>query len=319
MIYFIFDNPEDKNKIEFLYEYGTKGYQQVYPEHQLLGMREMAFFVKECISNTTEKDQLIFWYDFMGILCWWICRLTCKKRKIIILNILLKDKKTKKNVLAKFLYKNVLIDKNVVATVTSREYGQWLNQLLGLKRDYPLLHDIYYGDVVNQKCSSEGYVFCGGRNGRDWNMLLDVAKEIPNISFKCVMPRSTFYSLHNIPTNAEIYCDIPEQEFLCLLEKSSLVAMPLDTDAPAGLIALFQAGMYKKLVITSNTPVTREYISFDRGVLCSTKEEWISAIKQYTTNTDEGNKKAENFNGFLNKECSKEIYAKELVKLVRGE
>ena len=77
--------------------------------------------------------------------------------------------------------------------------------------------------------------------------------------------------------------------------------------------------MYKKFVITSNTPVTREYISKERGVLCSTKEEWINAIKGFITNTDEGKTKARNLNAFLNKECSKEIYAKELMKLVRGE
>lgn len=319
MVYFIFDNPADKSKMEFLYEFDTKDYQQVYPDHQLLGMKEMASFVKEFISNTTEKDQLIFWYDFMGVLCWWICKLTCKRRKIIILNILLKDKKTKKNALAKFLYKRTLSDKNIVATVTSREYGEWLNQLLGMKRDYPLLHDIYYGDAVDQKSSSEVYVFCGGRNGRDWNMLLEIAREITDISFKCVMPQLICDSLQEIPANVEIQCDIPEQKFLDLLASSSLVAMPLNTDAPAGLIALFQAGMYKKLVITSNTPVTREYISKDRGVLCSTKEEWVSAIELYAVNSDEGNKKVENFNAFLNKECSKEIYAKELMKLVRGE
>ncbi|MGN0395006.1 MAG: hypothetical protein ACI4EF_06555 [Coprococcus sp.] len=319
MVYFIFDNPADKSKMEFLYEFETREYKQVYAEHQLLGVKDMSSFVKECISKTTEKDQLVFWYDFMGIICWWICKLTQKKRKIVILNILLKDKKSKKNALAKILYKRVLNDKNVVATVTSKEYGEWLNRLLGIKRDFPLIHDIYYGDAVDQNDSSGRYVFCGGRNGRDWNTLMEIAKEVPDVSFKCVMPKSTLDSLQKIPDNVEIQCDIPEQEFLNLLRQSLLVAMPLDTDAPAGLIALFQAGMYKKLVITSNTPVTREYISKDSGVLCSSKEEWICAIQHFITNTDEGKTKAESFNEFLNKECSKEIYAKELVRLVRGE
>ena len=319
MVYFIFDNPADKSKMEFLYEYATKDYQQVYPDHQLLGLKEQVAFVGKCISKTTENDQLVFWYDFMGIICWWICKFTLKKRRIIILNILLKDKQSKKNALAKFLYKKALRDKNVIATVTSKEYGTCLNRQLDLNRPFPLLHDIYYGDAADQKSSSDGYVFCGGRNGRDWNLLLEVAKGIPDVSFKCVMPRSTFDSLHNIPANVEIHCDIPEQEFLDLLGRSSIVAMPLDTDAPAGLIALFQAGVFKKIVITSNTPVTREYISKERGVLCSTKEEWINAIKCFITNTDEGKTKARNFNAFLNKECSKEIYAKELMKLVRGE
>lgn len=316
MVYFIFDNPADKSKMEFLYQFDSREYKQVYPNHQLLGLKEQATFVRRCIYKTTEKDQLIFWYDFMGIICWWICKFSLKKRKIIILNILLKDKQSKKNALAKFLYKRVLNDKGVVATVTSKEYGTRLNSLLDLNRTFPLLHDIYYGDTVTLENNTERYVFCGGRNGRDWNMLMEIAKGIPDVSFKCVMSRSTFDSLHNVPTNVEIHCDIPEQEFLDLLSRSSIVAMPLDTDAPAGLIALFQAGMYKKLVITSNTPVTREYISKERGVLCSTKKEWVNAIECFITNTDEGKTKAESFNTFLNKECSKEIYVEELMKLV---
>ena len=42
--------------------------------------------------------------------------------------------------------------------------------------------------------------------------------------------------------------------------------MPLDTEAPAGLIALFQAATYGKMVITTDTVTTREYFSGDRGV-----------------------------------------------------
>ena len=45
-----------------------------------------------------------------------------------------------------------------------------------------------------------------------------------------------------ISPNVQVKYDIPENEFLELLNSSQLVVMPLDTEAPAGLIALFQAG-----------------------------------------------------------------------------
>ena len=41
--------------------------------------------------------------------------------------------------------------------------------------------------------------------------------------------------------------------------QSSLVVMPLDTEAPAGLIAFFQAAANGRMSITSDTVTTREY------------------------------------------------------------
>ena len=57
-----------------------------------------------------------------------------KNRKIIALNILLKDKATTKNKAAKLLYKPVLKSKKVQATVTSKKYGEHLNEMLGIQK-----------------------------------------------------------------------------------------------------------------------------------------------------------------------------------------
>ena len=85
----------------------------------------------------------------------------------------------------------------------------------------------------------------------------------------------------------------------------------------AGLIALFQAGSYKKCVITSNTVTTREYISEEKGILCSDLSEWIKSIDYLMENKDEASRRAERYNQFLNEQCSKEIYANSLLKIVR--
>jgi len=49
-------------------------------------------------------------------------------------------------------------------------------------------------------------------------------------------------------------------EFRSLLNRSSLLALPLNTEAPAGLIVLFTAGLMSKAVVTTNNLTTREYI-----------------------------------------------------------
>lgn len=317
-VYFVFDDPGDRDKMKILLDYETREYKQIYPKNKLRTPKQMLSFVNSFLENTYDSDTIVFWYDFMGILCYWICKLKRINRKIIILNILLKNKTTKKNKLAKFLYRSVLKDESVVSTVTSAEYGEWLNDLLRIKRHHYLLHDIYYGDAILKTECRDNVVFCGGRNGRDWDKVIEIANKMSDVCFNCVMPSSIWNEKGKFfPSNAVVKYDIPESEFLYILQKSKFMLMPLDTESPAGLVAIFQAGMYKKMVITSNTVTTREYITSDRGALCSDSiDDWVETINFYLNNEGETVKKAENFNRFLNDICSAKVYTSQLFKLV---
>ena len=66
------------------------------------------------------------------------------KRNVVCLNLLLKQKNTLKNKLASWIYKQALLADNFHATVTSREYGKWLNKSLGINVEYTLLHDVFH-------------------------------------------------------------------------------------------------------------------------------------------------------------------------------
>lgn len=320
MTYLVFDDPGNKEKMNFLLDYKTKNIKQIFPPQKLNSPKDMFMFVVESLGHSTDGDTIIYWYDFMGILCWWLCRLKRINRRIIILNILLKDKNTLKNKFAKFLYKRVLKDDTVISTITSKEYGNWINQLLGLNRQYYLLRDIYYGDAETN-FETGNSIFCGGRNGRDWDKLIQIAAKMPDTAFTCVMPKSVYQEKKNrFPSNIHAVFDVPENEFLSLLQTSSLIVMPLDTEAPAGLIVFFQGGMYKKMIITSDTATTREYITNERGARCSGDvEDWVNTIRYYINNKKEAIAKGYQFNCFLNEQCSVEIYAKTLNTLVEGE
>ena len=71
--------------------------------------------------------------------------------------------------------------------------------------------------------------------------------------------------------------------------------------------------LWGQLILLAVLILINAYFAAAEMAIVSVNKNRIRTLAQ------EGNKKAENFNGFLNKECSKEIYAKELVKLVRGE
>ena len=320
MVYFLFDNPADKKNMEFLKSYKTASFNLMFPKKQCKSVKSMLKFCGNCIKRTTDRDIIICWYDFMGILCWWLCKVWCRKRKIIVLNVLLKNKQSFKNQIARMLYRPALTSADLTATVTSEEYGSSLNNLLGIKKKYILLHDIYHGgyNIGYPGETIDKCVFCGGRNGRDWDFVFQLAQKMPDIRFNVVLPKEQFrqYSGHG-GKNVQIKTDIPERDFLTLMCQSSLVLMPLDTEAPAGLIAMFQAAANGKLIISTDTVTTREYLSSQRGVLCKKDVgEWNQQIRYWLEHKTEAQKRALNLQKFLESECSEQKYAEILQRLV---
>lgn len=320
MVYMLFDNPADKQNMTFLGEYETASIQQVYPEHKCNSTKEMLQACEEIIKRSADCDTIICWYDFMAVLYWWLCKVQFKKRKIIALNILLKDKNTTKNKLAKMLYKPMLKSKDVQATVTSRKYGEHLNEMLGIQKEYVLLHDFYHGgysidykgDVIPNT------VFCGGRNGRDWDFLIEIAKVMPEVTFNCVMPKDKWEQhKDSFSDNMVVKSDVPEKEFLEFMCQSQLIVMPLDTEAPAGLIAFYQATANGKMSITSDTVTTQEYFAEGRGALCKASvDDWKKKIQHYLQYPVDAAACAVKFKNYLEGECSEEKYAKKLWRML---
>lgn len=315
-IYMLFDNPTDKQNMIFLNNYETVEIRQVYPSQKCNSTKEMLMACKDMIRQSADGDTIICWYDFMAVLCWWLCKVHRKNRKIIALNILLKDKITTKNKLAKFLYKPMLKSNKVQSTVTSKKYGEHLNKMLGIQRQYTLLHDIYHGgySIAYNGAVIPNTVFCGGRNGRDWGFLIKVAQAMPEVTFNCVMPKNKFDQYkEKFSKNMVVKSDISERKFLEFMCQSQLVVMPLDTEAPAGLIAFYQAVANGKMSITSDTVTTQEYFTDGRGALCGKNvEDWKNKIQYYLQHREEADVSAEKFRNFLESECSEEKYAKTL-------
>lgn len=119
--------------------------------------------------------------------------------------------------------------------------------------------------------------------------------------------------------NMVVKSDIPEQEFLEFMCQSQLVVTPLDTEAPAGLIAFYQAAANGKMAITSDTVTTQEYFADGRGALCGRNiEDWKNTIQYFLKHREEAASSAEKFKRFLENECSEEKYAKTLWGCLRN-
>ena len=135
------------------------------------------------------------------------------------------------------------------------------------------------------------------------------------------MPREQFEQYKSkFRKNTNVKTEISESKFLTLMCQSSLVLMPLNTEAPAGLIVMFQAAANGKLIIASDTVTTREYFADNRGVLCKKSiDEWNIQIRFWLEHTAQAQERAKKFRQFLEKECSEKKYAELLNQLVKKE
>ena len=274
------------------------------------------------VCASRDVDTFVCWYDAQAVLCWWLCLLLGKRRNIVCLNILLKQKDTLKNRMVSFLFRKALVAGNFKASVTSAAYGEWLNGKLGIRVEYTLLHDVYhaYYEKPEWEESPHDIVFCGGCYGRDWPLMLEIVKAVPEVKFYMVMTREMKqrhfgHMQDDFPVNVKVLTDIPYQQFMRCLCQSKIVCMPLDCEAPQGLIVMFEAAANGKMILTSDTPTTEEYFDMAQR-LGKDVSEWREKILYYLAHSEERKARATRFSRFLKEECGEQHFAKVVKSMV---
>ena len=321
MIYFLFDNPSDQHRLAFITNRTQKEMKVVSSPKC---SRLIVGWLKGCLSalrQSYRNDTIVCWYDFQAVLCYWLAKLSLRQRKIVCINLLLKDKATAKNKFVAWLYKKALKSKYLVASVTSVEYGKHLKNRLGIDKDLFLLHDVFHEDYkVNASLDvCPNTVFCGGRNGRDWRFMIEVAKVMPHVQFHLVMPKVTYDEYqHELPSNVVARYNISMEDFMKEMCSCEIVALPLDTEAPAGLIVLFQAAANMKYIITTDTMTTREYLSDGRGcLLTNVVDVWSKAIDEKLGKVKPNAMASEKLLNFLETECSEEKFVEGIETMIK--
>lgn len=321
MVYFLFDNPGDKQRLSFISEKINKEMKEVYsPKCSKL----IVGWLKGCLSvleQSHRNDSIVCWYDFQAVLCYWLSRLTFKRRKIVCINLLLKDKDSMKNKVVSWLYKKALKSKHFEASVTSVEYGNHLKKRLGIDKELFLLHDVFHENYkVNDRVEIlPNTVFCGGRNGRDWKFMIELAKAMPNVDFHLVMPKATYEAFQTeLPSNVVAKYNLSMEDFMKEMCSCEIVALPLDTEAPAGLIVLFQAAANMKYIITTDTMTTREYLKNGRGCLLPNDVvTWKKAVSERLVNAKSNVDASEKLLNFLEMECSEEKFVEGVERMIK--
>jgi glycosyltransferase involved in cell wall biosynthesis len=111
------------------------------------------------------------------------------------------------------------------------------------------------------------YIFCGGEAQRDWSTFFAAASRLPHRKFVGVarrkyMPKDAF-----IPANVTMYYDTAVSEFDRLLENAAVVALPLLTRMPAGLIVMYKSIFLSKPLIITRTSAIENYLEDHRSAI----------------------------------------------------
>lgn len=106
----------------------------------------------------------------------------------------------------------------------------------------------------------ESYFFSGGINNRDWDLLLQCAEEMPDVSFRIVCNRHKWTNVdRNIPTNVQIFFDLDLETYNEMLSNAYAVVIPLRENRTSGLVNIIQAIQYGIPCITAAIEATKMY------------------------------------------------------------
>jgi glycosyltransferase involved in cell wall biosynthesis len=155
--------------------------------------------------------------------------------------------------------------------------------------------------------------------------MMEIVKAMPEVKFYLVMTEvgvkelkmKGFKEEKDYPKNVKVLVNIPYQQFMRCLCQSKVMCMPLNCEAPQGLIVMFEAAANDKLILTSDTPTTNEY--FEQGQRFGKNiDGWCNAIRYYLAHDDERREKAMAFHKYLKEECGEKQFARTVVQMTQG-
>ncbi|HBE42573.1 MAG TPA: hypothetical protein DDW27_15495 [Bacteroidales bacterium] len=246
------------------------------------------------LLKSRRGDVIICFLDVMGLYVFLLSRILFKRREIIVINIMFNDGSDFLTSIKRKMFRMMLNNNRVHPTVTSSELSAIYKKLFKIPdKHFYLLHDCYGDQEIFTERPEEGdYVFCGGTNGRDWEALIKAADLLPDIRFVVVGPQRNTLG-DKIPGNIEYFFNIPYDDFQKIMLKCSILALPLNTEAPAGLIVLFSAGLMHKPLISTNNYTLREYVTSGENGFLIEKGDYLTLAEKIKELNDDSLKRRE--------------------------
>lgn len=277
----------------------------------------------KAFKYSTKGDIIICWNFTVSIPVGIINRMFLFNRKIIALNIIAPVHKNKLIEKAKNkLFRFALNQEKLFITVNSFELISSYAKRINLKMEnFFVLQD---SSMEHYKSANfrerKSYIFSGGEARRDWLNLIKTAELTSEIEYYIIARKKDFDIGITIPKNVKLFFDIPKNEFYRLFEESTIVAIPLLDNKPAGLISLLAASNLSIPIIATDTPSVRNYIKDNfSGMLIkggNNPTEFATLIRRLYYDFDLQKKYANNLNKFVNENFSEKKYAMKIIEII---
>ncbi len=217
----------------------------------------------KAVRKSKKEDFIISPNFIIGAFAGFFCKIFGIDRTILSLNMISHEKGLFNKLVRKIVYNTAFKYKNFYITVNSAELIEEYSTEYSIDKShcFLLLDCIQNHYETSAYVPGDGTVFCGGEAKRDWPTLFQAANQLPKVQFTCVARKINFDKSLSIPANATMYFDTDQDFFYNKLKEASVVAMPLSTTAPAGLIVLIRAALLSKPVIVTSTSSTRNYVT----------------------------------------------------------
>lgn len=122
------------------------------------------------------------------------------------------------------------------------------------------------GDLDTDFLPDRPFVAAIGGEGRDYKLLLAMARAMPQLPFVLIARPDPIFS--DLPPNVQLFCNIPSATCWAIAVRSSFVLVPLrDAETCCGHITLVSARLAGIPIITSRSAGTREYSEGYRATL----------------------------------------------------
>ena len=277
------------------------------------------FSALQVLLDSKSGDYVICRLDYLAIYTKFLELFFLKKLVIIALNVMVNNQA---NFLKKKIFGLIFRLKNVFITVNSKGLIDYYCTLLKLKRrKIYLVYDACGKDILELEKSFEignKEIFCGGYNARDWRFIHSVAKQLPNYKFIFVGKRGFMNYLSILP-NTKIYEEIPQNYFFQLMRDCSVIAIPLDTEAPAGLLVIYAASVLSKPVIITRTMTSIDFIEDKlEGRLIKKGDEssFIECLVELLDNEKLQEKYGNNLKNRIKNQCSISLFCDSILKII---
>jgi glycosyltransferase involved in cell wall biosynthesis len=204
-------------------------------------------------------------------------RLFFRKTKIIFFDIVLQKPTTLSEKLKAFLQRVFLVGVDVFLLV-HKDYRlyQLYYRIPTSKIKYVAFKANNYEILQEIVTSDDGYVLSCGASFRDYDCLIEVARQLPELSFVILKPAADRAAMHkaqlqsgDLPANVKIAIDdMSQKSWNNYIAHAKLVVIPIRKDCiqPAGISTYLEAMTLEKPVIVSRGPSTEQLLTDDMAL-----------------------------------------------------